>query len=124
MSSKENELMKFDKNKRIEAEIKKFKKTFQHLPDNKKIFAERLYRQAAFMTVTLEELKEKIKEEGTIIKAVNGNGFEVMSEHPAQKSYNITIKNYNATIKLLIELNNDNEEDEDSLIKFLKRDDK
>lgn len=43
----------------------------------------------------------------------NGNGFEVVQEHPASKTYNTMIRNYNGIIKTLIEhIPEDAEEDE------------
>ena len=54
----------------------------------------------------------------------NQTGFEVKAEHPAQKSFNIMIKNYNATIKLLIDLLSETEDEKDALMEFLERDSK
>ena len=113
-----------EKDKKIKAEINKFKKIFKNLPEDKKVIAERLYQQAAFMLITLEELKSKVKKDGSIIETINGNGFEVKAEHPAQKSFNIMIKNYNATIKLLIDLLSETEDEKDALMEFLERDSK
>lgn len=60
-----------------------------------------LCHRAAFMLVDLEELEKDIQKNGIIIKTKNGNGFEVVSENPAHKTYNITIKSYNQVIRLL-----------------------
>ncbi len=108
-----------DKDKEIKKEISKFKKIFANIAEDKKPFAERLYKQAAFMSVTLQELQEKIKDEGSIIKGKNGNGFIVCSENPAQKSYNIMIKNYNATIKALVEMLPKDNKESDELMDFI-----
>ena len=75
--------------------------------DTKKT-AEKLAERAAFMAVTLDELEADIAENGAVITAVNGNGFEVRQENPAQKSYNIMIKNYNSTIMALDKLAKEN----------------
>ena len=53
------------------------------------------------MAGTLTELKNIVDEQGAVITTTNGNGFEVMTENPAQKSYNTMIKNYTAAIKQL-----------------------
>ena len=56
---------------------------------------------------------------------INGNGFEVMQESPAQVSYNRMIKNYTSTVKqILAELPkgevNKAADGDDDLIAFLK----
>lgn len=108
-----------DKDKIIRTETSKFKKLFSGIPEDKKMFAERLYKQAAFMLATLQELQETVNEKGAVIEGVNGNGFKVVSENPAQKSYNIMIKNYNATVKLLIEMLPEGEKGTDELMDFI-----
>lgn len=109
-----------DKEKMIKSEIAKYKKLFGKIPEDKKVFAERLYKQAAFMVATLQELQDTVNREGAVVTGTNGNGFEVVSENPAQKSYNIMIKNYNATVKLLIDmLPEGTDKEEDELMKFI-----
>ena len=66
--------------------------------------AEKLAERAAFMAVTLDELQQDISINGAVITAINGNGFEVRQENPAQRSYNATIKNYTSTIMSLDKL--------------------
>lgn len=113
--------MDTDKDKLIKRDLSKYKKIFTGADENKKLFAEKLYTQAAFMNATLCELAETIKKEGAVITAVNGNGFETTSEHPAQKSYNAMIKNYNAAIKSLIDLLPDGRAGADELMEFLRK---
>lgn len=111
--------MNISKDDAIKKEIAKYKKIFNKIEEDRKPFAERLYNQAAFMNVTLSELQENIKTEGAVIKTINGNGFETTTEHPAQKSYNTMIKNYNATIKALIDLLPPAEKESDELLDFI-----
>ena len=89
-------------NKKSDLEI--YKEIYKDLDENKRIFAEKLYNEAVHMEKTLTRLKEQVDEEGPVIKSINGNGFETINEHPAQKSYNTMIKNYNATLKALTDL--------------------
>ena len=56
------------------------------------------------MEVTLEELHARVNKEGAIIETINGNGFDVLLENPAQKSYNTMIRNYNTIMKTLAEI--------------------
>lgn len=107
-----------EKKKIIESEIQRYKGIFEKIEEEKKPFAEKLYQQAAFMSATLKELQEKIDDEGAVIVSTNGNGFKTTQEHPAQKSYNTMIRNYNATIKSLLDLLPENQ-NEDELIGFL-----
>ena len=91
-------------NDNIKTDLEIYKDIYKDLDENKKIFAEKLYSEAIHMEKTLTRLKEQVDIEGPVIKSVNGNGFETVNEHPAQKSYNTMIKNYNATLKALDEL--------------------
>lgn len=91
-----------------DAAIKKFKRQllarFKGADSDTKKTAEKLAERAAFMAVTLDELEQDIAENGAVIIATNGNGFDVKQENPAQRSYNTMIKNYNSTIMSLDKL--------------------
>ena len=104
----------------ISAEIRKLKRIFKNLDKDAKTFAEKLIKKAAFMDVTLEELQRKVADEGTIVTAVNGNGFEVTMEHPALKTYNTMIKNYIQTMKQLADFLPEDTEELDELTSFIK----
>ena len=86
------------------ASKKEIKNYYKDLPEEKRTFAEKLVDKLVFMERTLKTLEKKIREEGPVLKGKNGNGFEVVQENPAQKTYNTMIKNYNATAKLLIDM--------------------
>ena len=89
---------------KIKSPLKRYKEIFKDLDENKRTFAEQLYKEAIFMNKTLKKLKTSISKEGAIVSKMNGNGFEVITENPAQKAYNSMIKNYNYNLKLLAEL--------------------
>jgi hypothetical protein len=116
----ENKINK-TKEERIATELRKFKGFCRNLSRDRKNIAVKLCQKAAFMEVTLEDLQDQINKEGTIVEAVNGNGFEVRSENPAQKTYNTMIKNYNATIKVLVDLMPEGASANDELIGFVKK---
>ena len=86
------------------ANKKEIKEYYKDLPKEKRIYAEKLIDELIFMGQTLARLRTTIRKEGAVIKTINGNGFEVTQEHPAQKSYNTTVKNYNSTLKLLTDM--------------------
>ncbi len=99
-------------------------KIFEKIPENKKNLCKKLIENAAFMAATLDELQKEINENGPVITTVNGNGFEVMQENPAQKSYISMIGKYNQTISQLTSLLPDQKQDGvykagESLAKFV-----
>lgn len=96
---------------KIKKEIAKLKKIFKEIPEDKKKLCEKLIQNAAFMSVTLEELQETVIQEGAIASFVNGNGFSVLQEHPAQKSYNAMINRYSSVIRQLQDLLPDNKQE-------------
>ena len=99
------------KDKKIISEIEKLNKIFANMSDDKKALCAKLIQNAAFMAVTLEELQEKINTDGAVMSFVNGNGFETIQEHPAQKSYNTMINRYSAVIRQLSDLLPDSKQD-------------
>lgn len=91
------------KKKEIDAELKKLKKTFSDISDEKKEVAYSLMERVAFMTVTLKVLEDDVNTNGPVVLMENGK--QVMNiESPAQKSYNTMINRYTATYSKLIEL--------------------
>ena len=84
--------------------IDQLKKIYENMDEDTKIFAHKLIEELDFMEGDLDELKAQIKKEGATIVGKNTKGFDVIQEHPAQKSYNTMIKNYNSTIRQLCSL--------------------
>lgn len=97
--------------KAIKKEQAKLNKIFKNIGEDKKKLSENLIKNAAFMSVNLAELQEDIAEKGAVIVCVNGNGFEVAQENPAQKSYNTMIQRYTAVIKQLSDMLPDSKQD-------------
>lgn len=101
-----------------QAEIKNY---YKDLPEERRTFAEKLLDKMFFMEKTLKALEKDIKEKGAVIETTNGNGFQVVQENPAQKTYNTMVKNYNATVKILIDMLPDSiEKTEDEFTAFLE----
>lgn len=90
-----------EKTKRINKEYKRLKKLFKNLPKNKKELAENLLHNAAFMAISLDELKEDIKNYGVKEFYMNGKGQFGYKESVESKTYNVQMKNYMTIIKQL-----------------------
>ena len=105
-----------EKNEKIRKEITRLNKLFKELDDNKKKSAEKLIKNTAFMSVTLDELMEDIKKYGVKETYVNGKDQFGFKESIESKTYNNMIKNYMNIIKqindMLPEKKKINEEDE------------
>lgn len=74
------------------------------------------------MAVTLQELQDRINLDGAVIDYINGNGFNTINEHPAQKSYNTLINRYTTVIKQLTDLASKDipKNERDELLEFIK----
>lgn len=90
-----------EKNRKIKKELNRLKKLFKDLPENKKKISEKLIDNAAFMSISLEELKKDIILYGVKETYVNGKDQYGFKESIESKTYNTTIKNYMAIIKQL-----------------------
>lgn len=101
---KEDSELIVQKNKAIKKELNRLKKLFKELPENKKKISEKLIDNAAFMSVSLEELKKDIILYGVKETYVNGKDQYGFKESVESKTYNTTIKNYMAIIKQLNEM--------------------
>lgn len=115
-----------EKNRLIKKEFSRLKKIFAEIPQNKKDLVTSLMQNAAFMSVTLNELQEQINTEGAVITVTNGNGFQVTQEHPAQKSYIAMMAKYTTVIGQLAALLPDAKADTvnkagDNLAAFVKK---
>lgn len=90
-----------DKNKTIKKEANRLKKLFKDLEENKKKLAKSLIENAAFMSITLEDLKKDIVKYGVKETYVNGKDQYGFKESIESKTYNTMIKNYMNIIKQL-----------------------
>ena len=90
-----------EKNKTIKKEVNRLKKLFKDLEENKKKLAKSLIENAAFMSITLEDLKKNIVKYGVKETYVNGRDQYGFKESIENKTYNTMIKNYMNIIKQL-----------------------
>lgn len=92
------------KDSKVKKEIDKLKKIFKDLDKNKLNAVISLIENAAFMTVTLEELQETININGCISQYQNGKNQFGTKKSPEVEIYIAMTKNYSAIIKQLTEL--------------------
>ena len=84
-------------------DVRKLKKILKLVPADRKDIAEKLIVEIAFVAETLADLREKIKENGTVDHFKQGKQ-EFLRESPALKSYNTTIQRYSLLYKQLTDL--------------------
>lgn len=93
------------KDKRITREISRLKKLFKDMPKDALNAVLALVKNAAFMTVTLEDLQETINsEDGLVTKYQNGENQWGTKKSPEVEIYNTMIKNLASVIKQLTDL--------------------
>ena len=110
-----------DKNKKIKKEKQKLKKIFNKVDKNKQTIVEKLIDNVAFMSITLDELKEDIKKHGVKEIYMNGSNQFGFKESIESKTYNTMLKNYMNAIKQLIDLLPDDEKKNagEDLLRFI-----
>lgn len=105
---------------RISRERKKLAEAFSELDEKKRKTAEKLMDNAAFMAVTLEDLREKITAEGCVSTYQNGENQMGTKKSPEVDVYNTMIKNYVTAIKALCEMLPEKEAELNALAEFTR----
>ena len=118
-------LIKKIKDKKIKKEILKLKKLFKGIsPDTMEIVLS-LVKNAAFMTITLEDLQETINMDGTVSEYKNGENQFGTKKSPEVEIYNTMIKNHMGIMKQLTDLMPEPEKiipkKEDDFLKIARR---
>lgn len=110
-----------EKNKKIKKEKQKLKKIFNKIDKNKQVIVEKLIDNVAFMSITLDELKEDIKKYGVKETYMNGSNQFGFKESIESRTYNTMLKNYMNAVKQLIDLLPDDEKKNagEDLLKFI-----
>ncbi|MCI6879164.1 MAG: hypothetical protein MR854_00260 [Clostridiaceae bacterium] len=84
-------------------QISELNKIIKQVPADKRAIATNLVEEIKFMYDTMEELKSKIRQYGTVELFEQGKQ-KFLRENPAVKSYNTTIQRYSTLYKQLTEL--------------------
>jgi hypothetical protein len=114
------------KEQRIKKEVNRLKKLFQDMPTHIMNKVISLIENAAFMTITLEDLQATIIKDGAVSKYQNGENQWGTKKSPEVEIYNTMIKNHMGIIKQLTELvpekqKPDDEKRQDEFLKILGR---
>ncbi|WML38695.1 hypothetical protein RCG19_16020 [Neobacillus sp. OS1-2] len=91
------------KDRLIKKEIKRLTELFKNLEENKKSAVEGLIQEAAFMRVTLAELKEDINTKGPIDEMEQGV-YTILRASPSVTTYNSMIQRYTTVMKEILNL--------------------
>ncbi len=115
-------MTKQERDERIKKEFTKLKKLLTDIPKDKANSVESLLRNAAFMSITLDDLQDKINEIGVVSEYQNGQNQWGTKKSPEVEVYNAMIKNYMGVIKQLTDLiPNDKPIEKDELMGFVKQ---
>ena len=115
--------MEESRDERISKEIKRLKKLFAEIPKDLMSTVSSLINNAAFMTITLEELQIAITTKGFVDIYVHGTNQTGTKKTPEIEIYNSMIKNHMAIMKQLVDLlpAQENVKKKDQLLEFLKK---
>lgn len=89
---------------RINNEKRRLRAIFKNLDENKKKLVTPLIDKAAFMSVELDILQEKIQEEGWTSEYKNGENQFGTKKSPEAETYIALSKNYTVIVKQLTDL--------------------
>lgn len=126
MSEKKKTSKKTTNESRIKEEIKRLNEIYKTLPKKEYDTAEKLIDNIAFMSVTLEDLREIINKE-KLVKRTKNASQSFVKEHPALSAYNKMYANFLKGIQQLSSLlpknygDNKPVEDKDEFLEFMKK---
>lgn len=92
-----------DKDRLVRNEISRLTNLFKDIDRNRRLTAKGLIEEAAYIKITLIELKEEIDKAGPIDEMPQGD-YSILREHPALKSYNTMVQRYTNIIDKLVNL--------------------
>lgn len=92
-----------EKEKLIHKEVLRLKKTFKNIDENKKKLVQATIEDAAFMSVTMAELRATINRNGTTIEYKNGENQYGTKQSPDVQTYLQLSQKLSAAMKILLE---------------------
>ena len=92
-----------DKQKRIKKEIGRLRKLFKEIDENKKKLVDSTIADVAFMTVTMQDLREKIVRDGTTVEYKNGENQWGVKQSPDVQMYLQMSQKQTQAMKILVD---------------------
>lgn len=93
----------FAKDKEIKKEVSKLKKIFGDLEGRNKEVSLKLIDEAAFLAIEMRELKQHVKEFGSVDEMEQGE-YTILRTSPYYKNYLDAAKTYTTIFKQLLDL--------------------
>lgn len=92
-----------EKTKRIKKEISRLKRLFKEIDENKKKLVYTTIEDVAFMTVTMQDLREEIVRDGTTATYKNGANQYGTKQSPASQLYLQMSQKQTQAMKILLD---------------------
>lgn len=92
-----------EKQKRIKKEVNRLKKLFKDIDENKKRLVFTTIEDVAFMTITMQDLREQIVRDGTTVEYKNGENQYGTKQSPDAQLYLQLSQKQTQAMKILLE---------------------
>lgn len=92
-----------EKQKRIKKEVNRLRKLFKEIDENKKKLVLAMIDDIAFLTVTMQDLRESIVREGTTVEYKNGENQYGTKQSPDAQLYLAMSQKQTQAMKILLE---------------------
>lgn len=92
-----------EKTKRIKKEVSRLKKLFKDIDENKKKLVFSTIEDVAFMTITMQDLRESIIREGTTVEYKNGANQYGTKQSPDAQLYLQLSQKQTQAMKILVD---------------------
>ena len=92
-----------EKTKRINKELRRLKKLFGEIDENKKKLVQATMEDVAFLTVTMQDLRENINRDGTTVEYKNGENQYGTKQSPDAQLYLQMSQKQTQAMKILVD---------------------
>ena len=92
-----------EKTKRIEKEVRRLKRLFKDIDENKKKLVQTTIEDVAFLTVTMQDLRENIIRDGTTVEYKNGENQYGTKQSPDAQMYLAMSQKQTQAMKILLD---------------------
>lgn len=92
-----------EKKKRIDKEVRRLKRLFSKIDENKKKLVFATIEDVAFLTITMQDLRESIIRDGTTVKYKNGENQYGTKQSPDAQLYLQMSQKQTQAMKILVE---------------------